>query len=74
MKTVTRGAIVKRINRRIRKTDNWTLRKQRGNRWPDLGQHYLVDLISNSVIAVDVDPVELAREYGLLRPFERCDE
>jgi hypothetical protein len=65
--------------------DNWTysggweklrkarrIRDNRGLTWPNsnLGDYYVVDVMRNRVLATHVSLEELARELGVLRPYE----
>jgi hypothetical protein len=71
---VTLRAVIQRINRKLR-ADEQTLKVTRGARWRgDLGDYYIVNANRNHVVATGVDPVELGRELGVLRPWESVAE
>ena len=68
---VTMRAVIQRINRKL-KADDEQLRATRGegNAQRELGDYYIVDFNRNSVMRKDVDPAKLARELGVLKPWE----
>lgn len=71
---VTMRALIQRINRRLTK-DEEHLKSIRGERFRhELGDYYIVDLNRNAIVAKQVDPEELGRTLGVLRPFERVEE
>ena len=71
---VTMRALIQRINRKLHDDDE-VLRKLRGDRGlVDLGRYYVVDWRLNSIVRTDVDPEDLAREIGVLKPYEAVVE
>lgn len=67
---VTMRALIQRINRALLKNDE-KLKATRGGRMQtDYGDYYTLDFRLNAVIRGDVDPEELGRELGVLRPYE----
>lgn len=67
---VTVRATIARINRKLAH-EGEQLRTARGDRsWSNLGNHYIVDVNRNFVVADHVEPEKLARELGVLRPWE----
>ena len=78
--TVTLRALVQRINRHLKK-DGEQLMKARerdkdrqGNyRQGGFGPWYIVDFNLKGVIDVDIEPEELGRELGVLRPWETLE-
>jgi hypothetical protein len=76
--TVSKSALVARINRRLRKSRE-ALRRARdvtdgqGYRYPnpELGRHYLVDLDHNFILAKDLDLEEFGRELGAMARSEQ---
>jgi len=63
---LTTEALVKRINRVLRK-DLRQLRRTRGERaWHDLGEYWVHDHNSNTIVCSHVDLHELGRELGVL--------
>jgi hypothetical protein len=47
------------------------LKKTRGERWrSDLGDWYIVNFNSNSLVCGRIDPIDEARERGVLKPYE----
>jgi hypothetical protein len=68
---VTMRALLQRINRKIREGDQ-VLKVTRGERaWVDYGDFYILNSRRNSVTRDHVDPEELGREIGVLRPWEQ---
>jgi len=73
-KKVTYSALVKRINRKLVHQNELLKKCSRRSRWlQELGDYYVVGFISNFVRHKDVDPLELARELGVLQPHEEVD-
>jgi len=72
---VTMRAIVQRINRKLAPDGYRRLKQSRGRPWKyldrDVGKWFLVDGRRNSVERTHVDPEELAKELGVLKPWER---
>ena len=74
MPTVTKHAIIKRINRRLAAADR-RLRVCRGQHARlDLGDHYVVDVNRNVVVGTHVDVEAYARELGVLAKWEILSE
>jgi hypothetical protein len=70
---VSLGATIQRINR-ILAREQRALRITR-DRWrDDLGDFYILDRSQNSVVQTHVDLEVLAREMGLLRPWEKLTD
>jgi hypothetical protein len=68
--SITYRALIQRINRKLA-ADDEQLKATRGDRWrSDLGDYYIVNVNRNNLVAQHVDPVELGRELGVLRPWE----
>jgi hypothetical protein len=76
--TVSEGALIKRINRRIGGYDAKTytawgerLRKLRGDRWwTDIGSYYTVDWNTGNLGDRHIDLEQYGREVGALAPDE----
>ena len=68
---VTRRALIQRANRALAK-EGRLLRAYRGGR-PDawLGELFIVDTSRNIPVEGDVDLEKLAKELGVLKPFEK---
>ena len=74
MDTVSKPALLARINRRLAQEDG-KLKKVRGERARlDLGDYYVVDVNRNRIVATRVDPETFAREIGALKPYERVEK
>jgi len=71
---VTRRALIQRINRIILAAGSEQLKSARGQAAATLGHYYIVDLKRNSVARKDVDVTALAREMGVLQPWEQLEE
>ena len=72
--TVTLRALVRRINRRLRR-DNERLRTPRGARpRADVGVFYRIDVERNVLIATHVDPERLALQLGVMQLGETLAE
>jgi hypothetical protein len=69
---VSLQATIQRINRKLRK-DGKTLKKNRSSFDGNLGDYFVVDLTRNFVVDRDVDVEELARDNGVLKPYERIE-
>lgn len=71
---VTLRALVARINRKLAKGGEMlhTLRGQRYEQ--EFGRYYIVNLDANRVDTTDVDPEALARELGVMRPWEALED
>ena len=71
---VTMRAVVQRINRKLR-PDEEVLKKTRGMQaYLDLGDYYVLDWNRNNLVDKNVDPESMARELGVLLPYERVVE
>jgi hypothetical protein len=68
---VSKPALMARVNRRLAR-DGQVLRASRsaGSRL-DLGDYYIVNVNGNYLEAQHIDLVVLARELGVLKPYER---
>lgn len=70
MKSVTEKAVMARINRKLSHQGE-VLRKLRGERWfTSLGQYFVVDSRSNTVMDTHVGLEALAREIEVLSDCE----
>lgn len=70
MIAVSTRALVQRINRQLASQDEM-LKATRGDRWRDeVGDFYTLDLHTNRVVEVRVDPEALGRDLGVLKPHE----
>jgi hypothetical protein len=70
---VSRAALMGRINRKLA-AEMQKLKVPRSDRWrSDLGDYYIVDEHRNTIEAAHVDPVALARELGVLKPWEAAE-
>jgi len=69
-KQVAMDALIKRINRKLKKR-NECLRVLRGDQGlNELGRYYISDIGTNSVVARHVDPVGIGRELRVLKESE----
>lgn len=67
-------ALIKRINRRLRK-DGERIATTRGERWrPELGDYYAKDIDRNVVTQKHVDPEAWGRDLGVLRAHEQVTD
>lgn len=75
MITITLGAAVRRINRKLAhdckqlRTCQWNSRS-----FNTLGRYYLVDCQINYIIEGDIDPEEFGRDIGVIAEYERIEE
>ena len=72
--TVSIEALIKRINRRLKETDE-ELKTTRG--WHaklQLGTYYIRNFARNWIVNHDVDPETVGRELGVLRSWEKVLE
>ena len=71
---VSMAALMARINRKLAH-DGEQLKATRGERArQDFGDYYIIDRSGNFVVAKHCDPEELAREIGVLQPYEALRE
>jgi hypothetical protein len=72
---VTETALIKRLNRRLL-GDGEVLKKSRVNSpfIHPLGEYYTVDLSANAVSVTHVDVEDMARDMGVLKPYEEIAE
>jgi hypothetical protein len=67
---VTKGTLVQRLNRRLRR-DDMRVRATRGWRANlDLGRYYIVNPRRNWIVATNIDLESCGREYGVLESHE----
>ena len=67
---VTTRAVLQRINRKL-KSEMEQLCAARGERMQqELGRYHVINFRMNAVAHKHVDPEELARKLGVLRPYE----
>ena len=72
--SVSMAALMARINRKLAR-DGEHLKATRSERdRPELGDYYIVDINRNTVVAKHRYPEELAREIGVLKPYEALRE
>ena len=71
---VTMRALVARINRKL-VADDEVLKISRGMRTKlDCGEYWILNFNRNWVARKDVDPEELGRKLGVLKPWEEVQE
>jgi hypothetical protein len=64
-------AVIQRINRALLKQGE-VLRASRGWRAQmDVGHYFLVDIDKNFIVRKDVDLERMAKELGVLKPYEK---
>jgi hypothetical protein len=68
---VSMRALIQRINRKLYADDEALKTARSEGMRQQLGDYYIVDWRINGVMHHDVDPVVLARELGVLKPYER---
>ena len=67
---VSMRGLLQRINRKLA-SQNEIIRASRGSRAKsELGDFFTLDVSLNCIVHKDVDPVDLARELGILKPYE----
>jgi hypothetical protein len=67
---VSMRAVIQRINRKLA-PDLEGLKTTRGGRARlELGDYYVIDFNRNFILHKDVDPERMARELGVLQPWE----
>ena len=68
---VTLSALVQRVNRVLAKEFKVLRKCRQDSQWlRDVGDWYVTDESRNSIDMVDIDPIQLARELGVLREGE----
>ena len=72
---VARRAVFARLARHLNK-ENLMLKKSReDSRWlSDLGDYYIVNATNNTIASAHINLEELAKEEGLLKPFEELED
>lgn len=70
-RTVTTGALIKRVNRRLVKEGRKLLTTRGARMIASVGSHYVIDVNRSFVVDKYVDVEELARQLGVLRPREQ---
>ncbi|MCK6490047.1 MAG: hypothetical protein L6R48_17300 [Planctomycetes bacterium] len=74
-KPLTLRALLARLNRALAKEEMVLRACRADSKWHDeLGDYYLVNLRSNDISAKRVDPLDLAKEKGVIKPFEKLEE
>ncbi len=67
---ITMRALIQRINRKLAKEEQ-KLKKSRGLQMSyDVGDYFIIDTYQNNTAAINIDPVELGKEIGVLKPYE----
>ncbi len=66
---VTRAAVISRFKRSLEK-DGKALKKSRAKYVSNLGTYYIVDVATNTLEHQDVDPVDWAKDAGLIKGWE----
>jgi hypothetical protein len=70
---VTKRALMQRVNRAL-KADGEQLKVSRGMRaFLDLGELFTVDISRNFISRKDIDLERLARQLGVLKPYETLE-
>ena len=71
---VTMRALVQRINRKLAQNDEGQWPQKvcafRGRSRENVGQYYLLDQHRNEIVNSGISPEHLARELGVLQPWE----
>ena len=72
---VSERALFARVNRKLAKEGQMLRRcKESSRAFSDLGYLYIVDTHSNTIIALNCDLENLAREVGAIAHWERLEE
>lgn len=72
---VTRRALMQRINRQLRNLDRRLIVRRGIKAWTEMGEYYIVDEKRGEVVRNDIDDLEeVAREIGVLKPWETLDK
>jgi hypothetical protein len=71
---VSERALVQRINRKLLLDDQRLVKTRGAQAILDLGEYYVLDWRRNLALDTRVDPEDLGRELGALRPWERVAE
>lgn len=67
---VSKRALFQRVNRTLKKQGK-AIKTTRADRWrEDLGDHYIIDMSRNVIVAGHIDLEEYGREIGALRDYE----
>jgi len=70
---ITRRALIQRLQRAL-KEDELILRAARNERVrQEMGDYYTIDLRTSGVMERDVDLEDIAREYGVLKDYEKLE-
>ncbi len=69
--SVSKRAIIQRINRKLAHTQHQLRTCRRQSQWHrDLGDYYVVELSQNAIAGVDIDLEKYGRELGVLAGWE----
>jgi hypothetical protein len=72
--TVTRRAIIQRINRKLAPYEEKLVKARGARTKQDFGDYYTVHLRFNAILRMDPDLEDLAKEVGALKPWEHVEE
>lgn len=68
---LTKRALIQRINRTLAKTDRKLCASRSVATKAAWGEYHLISLSADMVCALHVNPEELGRELGAIRPWEK---
>ncbi len=70
-RSVTEAALLKRINRKLRKSFEQIKKCRENSKWiNELGAYYAVDLQNNAIVEAYINIEALATEEGILKDSE----
>ena len=72
--SVTERAVVRRINRVLKKYDDQLKKYRGGPCWSDFGDYYILDINRNNLLEGHVDIESKARELGVLKDHEKIEK
>lgn len=71
---ISERAVFQRLSRTLEKKGKRLKSNNRPGPAPDIGNYFIVSLERMSVVKTHVDLEKLARELGVLKPYERVEK
>jgi hypothetical protein len=71
---ISKRALMQRLNRRLAAEGEKLLTARGTQAMLDLGEFYTIDVGRNMICRKAVDPAALARQLGVLKPYEEVTE
>jgi hypothetical protein len=69
---VSERALIARINRKLAKDNQKLCHSRSAQTQSSVGEYYIIDAVRNGIIHQRVGPESLAKELGVLKPWEKA--